>query len=129
LQAASRSRSACSALAALLVPRQQEITDNLVELLISTVNTIRARTDRWVTEEMVSSFKQVRNKKHMLYRVAEAALDRPDETVGDVVFPVARGEQTLREVVAEFKPPARGFVRTCRSSRGDRIPTIPGGGG
>ncbi|MHA6799733.1 hypothetical protein [Bounagaea algeriensis] len=60
-------------LAALLVLRQQEITDNLVELLMSTVHTIGARADRRVTEEMVSSFKRVRNKQHMLHRVAEAA--------------------------------------------------------
>lgn len=39
----------------------------------------------------------------MLHRVTEAALDRPDETVRSVVFPVAGGEQTLRDVVAEFK--------------------------
>ena len=42
-------------LAALLVERQWEITDTLVELLISTVHAINARADRRVTEEMVAS--------------------------------------------------------------------------
>lgn len=55
-----------SLLAALLVLGQQEITDNLVELLMSTVDTIGARADRRVTEEMVSTFRRVRNKQHML---------------------------------------------------------------
>jgi TnpA family transposase len=103
-----------SLLAALLVLRQQEITDNLVQLLISTVHTIGARADRRVTEEMVSSFKRVRNKQHMLYRVAEAAVDRPDETVRDVVFPVAGGEQALRDVVAEFKASSPQFRKNVQ---------------
>lgn len=103
-----------SVLAALLVLRQQEITDNLVELLMSTVHTIGARADRRVTEEMVSSFKRVRNKQHMLHRVAEAALDRPDETVRSVVFQVAGGEQTLRDVVAEFKASSPQFRKNVQ---------------
>ncbi len=103
-----------SVLAALLVLRQQEITDNLVELLVSTVHTIGARADRRVTEEMVSTFKRVRNKQHMLHRVAEAALDRPDETVRSVVFPVAGGEQTLRDVVAEFKASSPQFRKNVQ---------------
>jgi hypothetical protein len=101
-------------LAALLVLRQQEITDNLVELQISTVHTIGTRTDRQVTEQTVSSLKRVRNKQHMLYRVAEAAVDRPDEPVRDVVFRVAGGELTLRDVVAKVKASSPRFRRNVQ---------------
>jgi len=83
-------------LAALLVERQWEITDTLVELLISTVHAINARADRRVTEEMVASFKRVRNKTVLLAKISQASLDRPDGAVRDVVFPVAGGAQTLR---------------------------------
>ena len=65
-------------LASLLVERQWEITDTLVELLISTVHAINARADRRVTEEMVASFKRVRNKTVLLAKISQASLDRPD---------------------------------------------------
>jgi hypothetical protein len=45
-------------LAALLHARLQEITDTLVELLISTVHRIGARADRKVTQELVNAFKE-----------------------------------------------------------------------
>jgi hypothetical protein len=90
--------------------------------------TAGARADRRVAEEMVSSFKRVRNKHHMFYRVAEAAVDRPDETVRDVVFPVAGGEQTLRDVVAEFKASSPRFRKNVQVKLRDRISTTTGGG-
>lgn len=65
-------------LTALLIERQREITDTLVDLLISTVHAINARADRRVTEEMVASFQRVRNKNALLARVAEASLSDPD---------------------------------------------------
>jgi len=77
-------------LAALLIERQREITDTLVELLISTVHAINARADRRVTEEMVASFQRVRNKNALLARVAEASLGDPDGAVREVV-PRRRG--------------------------------------
>jgi hypothetical protein len=101
-------------LCALLVERQWEITDTLVELLISTVHAINGRADRRVTEEMVASFKRVRNKSALLARISEASLDRPDNVVREVVFPVAGGAQTLREVVAEFKANGPEFRRNVQ---------------
>ena len=101
-------------LVALLVERHREITDTLVELLISTVHAINARADRRVTEEMVASFKRVRNKNALLARISEASLNRPEGAVREVVFPVAGGEQTLREVVAEFKAAGPEFRRNVQ---------------
>lgn len=58
----------------------------------------------------------------MLYWVAEAAVDRPDETVHDVVFPVAGGEQTLRDVVAELNASSPQFRTNVQvKSRGSRF--------
>lgn len=101
-------------LSALLVEREREITDTLVELLISTVHTINARADRRVTEEMVASFKKVRNKNALLARMAEASLKRPDGAVREVVYPVAGGESTLKEVVAEYKASSPEFRRNVQ---------------
>jgi len=82
-------------LAALVHERQREITDTLADLLISTVHRSGARAERRVTQELVSEFRKVAGKETLLFRLAEAAIARPDDTVRAVVYPVA-GEKTLR---------------------------------
>jgi hypothetical protein len=52
-------------LAALLHARLREITDTLVELLISTVHRIGARADKKVTEDLVNAFKRVTGKENI----------------------------------------------------------------
>ncbi len=104
-------------LAALLHTRLREITDALVELLISTVHRIGARADRKVTEELVNAFKWVTGKENVLFAIAEASLEHPDEAVRQVVYPaVAGGEQTLRELVHEFKTKGPVYRRTVQTT-------------
>ncbi|MFY1621568.1 Tn3 family transposase [Micromonospora sp. WMMD735] len=104
-------------LAALLHSRLREITDALVELLISTVHRIGARADRKVTEELVNAFKRVTGKENLLFAIAEASLGRPDDAVREVVFPaVSGGEQTLRELVHEFKTKGPVYRRTVQTT-------------
>lgn len=53
----------------------------------------------------------------ILFRVAEASLEAPDDTVRGVVFPaVAGGEQTLRELVHEFKTNGPVYRRTVQTT-------------
>ncbi|MFI5888796.1 Tn3 family transposase [Actinoplanes sp. NPDC051513] len=103
-------------LAALLQARQREITDALVELLISTVHRIGARAEKRVTAELVNAFKRVTGKENILFAVADAALAAPDDPVRQVVFPAVRGgEATVRDLVHEYKtkgPVYRRIVRT-----------------
>jgi len=104
-------------LAALLHSRLREITDTLVELLISTVHRIGARADKRVTEELVNAFKRVTGKENILVAIAEASLDHPDDPVRQVVYPaVAGGEQTLRELVNEFKTKGPVYRRTVQTT-------------
>ncbi|WP_185303019.1 hypothetical protein [Streptomyces finlayi] len=91
-------------LAALLHEREREITDTLVELLISTVHRIGARAEKKVTEQLINAFKKVSGKENILFKLAEASLGTPEGTVRQVVFlAVSGGEATLRELVHEFK--------------------------
>lgn len=91
-------------LAALAHTRESEIADTLVELLISTVHRIGARADKKVTEELVKAFKQVTGKENILFSIAKTSLCAPDDSVRHVVYPaVAGGEQTLRELVHQYK--------------------------
>lgn len=82
--------------------RQQEITDNLVELLLQIVHGIGARAEKKVEQQVLAEFRRVEGKTGMLYRLAEAALDHPKGIVEDVLYPVV-SEQTLRELVKEYK--------------------------
>ena len=102
-------------LAALLSCRRREITDALVTLLISTVHRIGARAERRVTTELVSAFRRVQGKEGLLFRVADAALSRPDDSVRRVVFPVV-GEDNLRNLVAEYKSSGPAYRRTVQTT-------------
>lgn len=78
---------------------------------------IGARADRKVTEELVNAFKRVTSKENLLFAIAEAPLERPDEAVREVVFPaVSGGEQTLRELVYEFKTKGPVYRRTVQTT-------------
>ena len=100
-------------LAALLVEREREVTDALVDLLIATVHRVGARAERKVTEELINAFKRVSGKENLLFTIADASLAAPDGTVREVVFPAVRGgEQTLRELVHEFKTKGPVYRRT-----------------
>lgn len=104
-------------LAALVHRRELEITDTLVELLIATVHRIGARAERRVTNELINAFKRVTGKENILFQIADAALQRPDGAVREVVFPaVAGGEATLRELVHEFKTKGPLYRRTVQTT-------------
>ncbi len=95
-------------LAALCSMRAQEITDGLVDLLIQIVHKIDVRAEKRVEQEYVNEFKRVANKEGILYRIAEAAVDHPDEPVRKVVFEVA-SEKLLRDVIKEYKAKSPAF--------------------
>jgi Domain of unknown function (DUF4158) len=108
--------SAVTLLAALVAEREREVTDSLVDLLIATVHRIGARAERKVTNELVNAFKRVSGKEDILFRIAEASLAAPQEQVRQVVFPVAGGEQTLRELVHEYKTKGPVYRRTVQTT-------------
>lgn len=109
--------SAVTLLSALLVEREREVTDSLVDLLIATVHRIGARAERKVTGELINAFKRVTGKENLLFHIAEASVDAPDGPVRDVVFPaVAGGEQTLRELVHEYRTKGPLYRRTVQTT-------------
>jgi hypothetical protein len=102
-------------LAALLYAREREITDTLVELLMHTVHRINARAEKKVTEELINAFKKVTGKETLLFRLAETAIDKPEAKVRDALYPVV-GEQTLRDLVREYKTSGPTFRRTVQTT-------------
>jgi TnpA family transposase len=104
-------------LAALLVSREREITDALVELLTATVHRIGARADKRVKEELIREFRRVAGKETILFRMAEAALTHPDDTVRTALFPVVPGgEATLQDLVAEYRQSGPIFRRSVQTT-------------
>ena len=101
-------------MAALCWSRTSEITDALVELLIRLVLKINTRAERKVEKAIFADLKRVHGKTGILFRVAEAAVEHPDETVWSAVFPVV-GEKTLRELVAEAKANESAFRAQVRT--------------
>ncbi len=102
--------------------RTQEITDKLVELLIQIIHRINARAERRVSKELLDDFKKVSGKTGILFQLAEAAMDKPDGVVKEVIYPVV-GETTLKNLVREFKSTGTAYKEkvytVMRSSYGN----------
>lgn len=94
--------------------RRREIIDGLIELLLQIVHRIGVRAESKVEKELLADFRQVRGKTGLLFRLAEAAVDQPEGIVKDVVFPVV-GEQTLRDLVKEFKASGPGYRKVVHT--------------
>jgi Domain of unknown function (DUF4158) len=103
------------------VPREAEIADGLIELLMEITHRITVRAERRAVEELLEEYRQVRGKAGILFRVAEAAVDNPDGIVREVIFPVA-SEQTFAALVKEYRasgaPHNRRIYTAIRASYG-----------
>ena len=101
-------------LAVFVYLRGRSLTDGLVDLLIETIHHIGARAERKVERELLDDFKRVTGKNDLLFELADAALEKPDGIVRDVVFPVVQ-EETLRNLVKEWKATGPTYRTTLRT--------------
>ena len=101
-------------LAALCWVRSAEISDALVDLLVGLVHKINTRADRRVERELIDDLRRVRGKEAILFRLAEAAVEHPDDTVREALFPVV-SETTLRELVRESNANQQVFQARVRT--------------
>ena len=95
-------------MAALLWWREREITDGLLDLLVRVVHKIGARAEKRVEKELLADLKKVTGKTNLLFRMAEAAVENPEGTVREVLYPVI-GKGTLKELVKEYKGSGPAF--------------------
>ena len=80
--------------------RREEITDNLVDLLIGIVHAIGARAEKKVTRQLLADYRKVEHKAALFVRLSKVLIANPKGAVEDVAFP-AVSEETLRNVVKE----------------------------
>lgn len=99
-------------LAALCWMRASEITDSLVDLLIALILKVNTRADKRVERELTEDLRRVRGKEGILFRLATAAVEHPDELARTALYPVV-GEKTLRELAREGKVNERARCGTC----------------
>lgn len=97
-------------LAAFCYLRMQEISDTLVDVLLEIVHRIGVRAERRVEKEILEDFRKVTGKSNLLFRLAEATLEKPDGIVKEVVYPIVP-EPTLRDLVKEWKANGPGYRR------------------
>ncbi len=82
--------------------RRQEITDNLVDLLIDIVHAIGARAEKKVIQQFLGELRQVPGKSALFGQLAAALIANPDGVVREVAFPVI-SEETLQRIAEEYK--------------------------
>jgi hypothetical protein len=105
-------------LAAFCWCRRREITDELVELLIHIVHKIGTRAERKVYKELLADLMRVSGKTTLLFKIAEAAVENPDGTIRDVLFPVV-SEAKLKDLVREYQSDGPAYkLRVHRTMRG-----------
>ena len=102
-------------------PREAEVVDGLVELLIQVTHRITVKAERRVIDELVEEAREVRGKAGILFRVVEAASGSPEGVVREVILPVI-GEQTFDALVREARalgtPQSRRVHTVVRASYG-----------
>ena len=88
--------------------RVQEITDDLTDLLLHVVHKMGVNAEKRVEQELLTEFKRVTGKTGLLFHLAEASLEHPKGQVDEVIYPVV-GEQTLRDLVKEYRASGRSY--------------------
>ena len=89
-------------LAAFCLERREKILDNLTDLLIQIVHKIQVKAERRVTKDIAGGVREVSAKKALLFKIAQTAIENPDATIRDALFPII-GENTFNYLVKEFE--------------------------
>ncbi len=97
-------------MAAFCIQRSQEITDNLIELLIQIIHRLDSRAEKRINQQLIDEFKKVSGKTSLLFRIAEVAIAEPNGIIEQVIFPVV-SRQTLKDLVAEYKATGTAYRR------------------
>lgn len=94
--------------------RMEEITDNLVELLMAIAYKIGVRAETKVDKELLTHLRKVSGKTGLLFKLAEAAVKHPEGVVKQVLYPIV-SEQTLRDLVQEHQASGPAYAHRVRT--------------
>lgn len=91
------------------IARKAEIIDGLIDLLIGITHKISVRAEQKVIAELVRDAVKVRGKTGLLFRIAMAAKEAPNEIVRKAIFPVV-GEDVLDDLIKEYHADGPAYV-------------------
>ena len=101
---------AITLLSIFLAERRKQMIDSLVELLILIVGRLSKRAEKKVVNAFVKDIKKVHGKNTLLMRIAEVALEFPEDADKNVVYPIAN-KQKLSDIVNEYKSSGKGYQK------------------
>lgn len=83
--------------------RRFEITDGIVDLMLRLIHRIETKAEKRIQKQILADIVRVSGKSTILVRMAEAALEKPDEAVAVVIYPAAGGKKILEALVKEHR--------------------------
>lgn len=86
------STSQAAMYAVYLNKRKPEITDALIEMLTGAVHKFRTKAVKTIDSRLTKNTRQAYNKEKLLLDILKAALENPDASVSDVIFPLINQE-------------------------------------
>jgi hypothetical protein len=82
--------------------RLAEVTDDVVKMLVETIQRLDRRSDQQLYRELLRDFQRVEGKIQILFRVAEVVTSKPDGMIREVLFPVVK-EETFHQLALESR--------------------------
>ncbi|MEY8717388.1 Tn3 family transposase, partial [Francisella philomiragia] len=82
--------------------RRQQIIDRIIDMFSKISKNIIHRSERRMVKKLISQIKKVYGKDTILFNIAEACLDNPDDTIRNKIFPIV-GENKLNSIILEYK--------------------------
>ncbi|MFB5664087.1 Tn3 family transposase [Alteribacillus sp. HJP-4] len=89
-------------LSAFFWSRCREITDSLVELLMTITHNINGQAEKKVDRELLKEIKRVRGKNNIMATLLEEMLDNQENVVKEILFSVMN-EETAQDLLKELK--------------------------
>ncbi len=89
-------------MAAFLHRRREELTDNLVDLLVETVHKMGKRAEKRIDKGLSDALQKAPSKMAKLYQIAKASIEAPQGIVSEVIFPEAP-EKWLQTLIEEVE--------------------------
>ncbi len=88
-------------LAVLCWQRSFEIVDGIVDMMLGLVHRIGTRAEKKVQKKILADIVRISGKNTILFQVAEAAVEHPDDAVSQIIYPAAGGKKILEALIKE----------------------------
>ncbi|HEX2242791.1 MAG TPA: DUF4158 domain-containing protein, partial [Gammaproteobacteria bacterium] len=82
--------------------RMTEVTDDIARMMLELIHKIERQTEKQLNRELLQDLTRVEGKLQILFRIAEAVVEKPEGTVREVIFPRVK-EEVFRNLLTEFK--------------------------